>query len=313
LSGATERTGYSIAAVSKLTGVSCHALRAWERRYGFPAPFRSPSGHRRYDAQQVLAVRCLAEQVRHGAAIGDLLGRHLAGPQAPGVGTGPPFAARQPVDELADRLVAADIAGAEASYARLVAGKPVGLRVIEILEPALVEVGERWFRGACSVSQEHCASHFIRGKLHTLIDEARRTNPHPSGTAVLGTVEGDRHEGGVLILGALLELAGWRALLLGVDVPVRDYEEALARWHPDALGLSFVLSRNINKRFEELSRLRGAPIFVGGRSILNYQGLARRHGLVPLPGPAGVAVGQLLARLRHPGRPEPERPTRDRS
>ena len=29
---------YSIAAVSKLTGISCHTLRVWERRYGFPVP-----------------------------------------------------------------------------------------------------------------------------------------------------------------------------------------------------------------------------------------------------------------------------------
>ena len=39
-----NRPGYSIAAVSKLTGVSCHALRVWERRYGFPVPQRSPRG-----------------------------------------------------------------------------------------------------------------------------------------------------------------------------------------------------------------------------------------------------------------------------
>ena len=49
-SGETE---YSIAAVSKLTGVSCHALRVWERRYGFPVPHRSASGHRRYSRDQV--------------------------------------------------------------------------------------------------------------------------------------------------------------------------------------------------------------------------------------------------------------------
>src|SRR3954454_12646166 len=35
-----EDAVYSIAAVSKLTGASCHALRVWERRYGFPVPHR---------------------------------------------------------------------------------------------------------------------------------------------------------------------------------------------------------------------------------------------------------------------------------
>jgi hypothetical protein len=43
---------YSIAAVSRLTGMSCHALRVWELRYGFPAridPDRGESDRLRSD------------------------------------------------------------------------------------------------------------------------------------------------------------------------------------------------------------------------------------------------------------------------
>ena len=63
---------------------------------------------------------------------------------------------------------------------------------------------------------------------------------------------------------------------LGTDVPVREFFGAVEQWHSDALALSFVLSRNIKRRFQELLKIRGVPIFVGGRSILNYQTLARR-------------------------------------
>ena len=63
----------------------------------------------------------------------------------------------------------------------------------------------------------------------------------------------------------LLERSGWRALMLGVDLPVREYQRAVDSWRPDALALSFVMSRNINKRFQELSKIRGLPIFVGLR------------------------------------------------
>jgi hypothetical protein len=96
------------------------------------------------------------------------------------------------------------------------------------------------------------------------------------------------------MLSLLMERAGWRVFNLGVDLPVREYLAAVDRWHPDALALSFVLSRNIKKRFQELREIRSLPVFVGGRSILNYQGLARRHGLIPLPGAINVAVRQLL-------------------
>jgi methanogenic corrinoid protein MtbC1 len=103
-------------------------------------------------------------------------------------------------------------------------------------------------------------------------------------------VQGDRHIGGILILNVLLERSGWRIFNLGVDVPVSEFQKAVESLEPDAMGLSFVLSRNINKRFQELAGIRGLPIFVGGRSILNYQNLARRYGLIPTPGPASSAL-----------------------
>ena len=97
------------------------------------------------------------------------------------------------------------------------------------------------------------------------------------------------------MVSTMLELAGWRAIPMGVDLPVSEYAKAVETWHPDALGLSFVLSRNINKRFQELARIVGLPIFVGGRSIVNHQGLARRHGLIPLTGTLANSSSQLLA------------------
>src|SRR5713101_1714766 len=75
----TGESEYSIAAVSKLTGVSCHALRVWERRYGFPVPHRSASGHRRYGIDQVLILRRVSEQSQAGRSIGDLIADLRAG------------------------------------------------------------------------------------------------------------------------------------------------------------------------------------------------------------------------------------------
>src|SRR3954471_11288199 len=70
---------YPIAAVSKLTGVSCHALRVWERRYGFPVPLRSPSGHRRYGHDEVMLLRRVCELARAGGSIGELIANARAG------------------------------------------------------------------------------------------------------------------------------------------------------------------------------------------------------------------------------------------
>ena len=90
-----------------------------------------------------------------------------------------------------------------------------------------------------------------------------------------------------------MELRGWRVHNLGVDLPVREFKAAIGRLCPSALALSFVLSRNVKKRFQELEAVRTIPVFVGGRSIINYQSLARTHGLIPLPGPIARATEQL--------------------
>jgi hypothetical protein len=96
-----------------------------------------------------------------------------------------------------------------------------------------------------------------------------------------------------------LELVGWEAIILGTEVPTATLVDAIERFEPAALGISFILSRNIRKRFAELSRVEPIPIFVGGRSMLNYQSLARRHGLIPLPGPARQGAGAMIARIEH--------------
>ena len=287
-----DEVTYSIAAISKLTGVSCHALRVWERRYGFPLPRRSVSGHRRYVGAEIPAIRRLAELARGGTSIGDLIAAHFAG-RLPLEEVKPEAEAFEEASALVDRLMAGDMAGGDLLYEQLSARLDSLALVERIIEPDLIDIGERWFRGECAVSQEHLASAFLRGKLVGLIEGARRANGEPRHTIVVGTVQGDRHEGGVLILNFILESPGWRVLNACVDLPVTEYEGTIQTWHPDALGLSFVLSRNINKRFAELARIREVPVFVGGRSILNYQSLARRHGLIPVAGSIGTGFARF--------------------
>jgi DICT domain-containing protein len=70
----------SIGDVVRATGVGEAALRAWERRYGFPTPRREPSGHRRFttgDVEQILTV--VAERER-GFPLPKAIERARAGP-----------------------------------------------------------------------------------------------------------------------------------------------------------------------------------------------------------------------------------------
>lgn len=53
MSRSSESALLPIGELAALTGVAVATLRAWETRFGFPAPVRTESGHRRYTGQHV--------------------------------------------------------------------------------------------------------------------------------------------------------------------------------------------------------------------------------------------------------------------
>ena len=167
-----------------------------------------------------------------------------------------------------------------------------------MIVPALIESGERWYRGECAIFEEHRITAFLRRKLEILIENALQANLSPALSAVVGTIQGERHEGGGLLATLMLERAGWGVVYLGAGLPVSELVRAVDQYQPDALALSFILSRNIHKRFRELSVIVDVPIFVGGRSILNHQSLARRHGLIPLVGSLESCVEQMEVEMQ---------------
>ena len=62
-------SGIGIGAVVERTGVAEATLRMWERRYGFPAPDRLASGHRRYSEREIGLIRAVAAKRAAGLAL----------------------------------------------------------------------------------------------------------------------------------------------------------------------------------------------------------------------------------------------------
>ena len=55
--------------VAERTGIAAGTLRMWEQRYGFPEPRRLPSGHRRYDEDQVDLIKQVARDRESGLSM----------------------------------------------------------------------------------------------------------------------------------------------------------------------------------------------------------------------------------------------------
>lgn len=71
---------FSIGDVVAATGVGEATLRAWERRFGFPAPRREPSGHRRYSAEEVERIRSVVRERGRGLSLPAAIERVTAEP-----------------------------------------------------------------------------------------------------------------------------------------------------------------------------------------------------------------------------------------
>lgn len=72
-----EQQTYAIGAVARLTGLSEHTIRIWERRYGAVVAHRAPNGRRVYTPQDVEKLSFLKILTERGVAIGGIAAESL--------------------------------------------------------------------------------------------------------------------------------------------------------------------------------------------------------------------------------------------
>lgn len=258
---------YRIQAVAELSGTPAATLRAWERRYGVPAPTRTSTAYRLYTAEDVAIVRRMSELITNGMAPSDaaklLVGGAKEVPELIATDT------RDPKELARQQLLAAverwDGDAIDSELARISYFFDANSLFTGVLSPLLVEVGQRWERGDLSIAQEHLLSEklelFLRAQLR-LLD--RREGPLVLATCL------DREEHVLGLLGAALRFAtsGWRVAVLGTATPAVALGEAVRSMEPVLVGLSVTrVPPNARAVFVEYASAIGTtPWVVGGRA-----------------------------------------------
>ncbi len=137
---------------------------------------------------------------------------------------------------------------------------------LEVITPALVEVGNRWMRNELSVADEHLVSSIAE---RTLV-EISLDIPQPAQSApmvLMASVSSEAHRIGQQILEILFLQAGFRVQVLGSNVPALDLLATVRRLSPQVIGLSVTMSYHVNEARETLALLRSVtsvPLLVGG-------------------------------------------------
>ena len=229
---------YNIRAVERLTDVPAPTLRSWERRYGFPAPQRTLTARRLYSDDDVQAIRWVRSQTEHGLSVAQAIDWfRSAGDARPSAAA--PGAAPSPevlVQALVDGVRRYDEQAVETTFTSAFGHYPADRILLEVIEPALVEVGDLWASGALSVAGEHFFSNIVRRRLLGLL--AAQPAITPRMTVALACLPGEQHELGLLMLALFLRWAGAGVIYLGADLPITDLARLTTTREVDAICLS---------------------------------------------------------------------------
>jgi DNA-binding transcriptional MerR regulator len=262
--GAEEAGEFSLGAVVRLTGLSDHTIRAWERRYGAVTPARSPKGTRRYSQAEIERLQLLRAAVDAGHRIGDVA--KLSDAEIERRLDALPREAPRPLDEIRAALEHLDPGEVERLLGLQLAalGPPEFCRQVAL--PLLVEVGLRWERGEGTVAAEHMLTSATRGLLGAALRSVRHATGAPR--LVFTTPEGERHELGALIAAVTAAAEGADVTYLGPELPVDEVAGVCETLGAAAVGLSIVTLPLAQAR-DYLVALRAAipaetAVWVGG-------------------------------------------------
>lgn len=338
---------FNTAAVVQRTGVPAATLRAWERRYGLPKPHRAASGQRLYSERDIQEITWLHRQGEQGVSISRAVSMVRHGYTSPSALGGHPLPATDaPPSNADDMAVALDtlpdlsskaldpgrselpalqrlrralmraLLDFDAHRAEGVVSEAFGLFGVEdvcldVIEPALTELGERWGIGEISVAEEHYASAFLRARLFSLMHAYPRDSAGP--LVVTACAPHEWHEIGVLMVSLFLVRHGYRVRYLGPNLPVETLVRPLERLRPDLLIFS-AHSEAVAAGLEQADRLLQElplprPRFAyGGRVFNERPDLRSRIPGIYLGRNAGEALA-TVQRLLERGSTPPAAPS----
>ena len=269
-----DEAKYRVGMVSKMTGLSTHTLRMWEKRYATVLPKRTEAGGRLYTDAHIERLRLLRKLVESGHSIGGIAKlpdtdlRHMASAASEPLRT----QTTQHLPEVRERVMAAIERLQTEEAEQMLSRAALSTEPREFLEmvvaPIMIEIGDRWKLGELRMVHEHACSTVMRGLLFSLMrlypatDAMRRV--------VVGTPAKEYHELGALMVAMLAAMYGWSVLYLGPDLPAEEIAYAVNDTKAELLMLSItnLTSRAAQREVAAIEEQipQSVRILVGGRA-----------------------------------------------
>lgn len=281
---------YNLKAVVRDTGLKPDTLRAWERRYGVPAPQRTDSGHRLYSQHDIDTLKWLLIRQNEGMSISravELLHRLEGEGVDPFDANVTPGAQRLPearnvapvvehtelgesdtIAALRNAWVQACLAfdeyQAEHLLSQAFAYFPTETVCLDIVQKGLAEIGRGWYAGKITVQQEHFASALAVRRMEALMTAAPA--PTRPGRILVGCPPSEEHTFVPLMLSLLLRRRGWDVVYLGANVPLRSMASTVGAVRPNLVVLTAQQLHTAASLYEmaEMLYSERVPVAFGG-------------------------------------------------
>jgi DNA-binding transcriptional MerR regulator len=271
---------YNLKAVVAQTGVTAHALRAWERRYGLPQPGRTEAGHRVYSRRDIDMILWLVARQEEGLRIGHAvsLWRSL---EEDGLD---PLAAmhiteHETKEPQGDRIVdfqrewvsaclSFDERSADELVTRALATYPLQTVVSQVVREGIAQIGQGWYEGQVTPQQEHFASSLAIRRVESMV----WSTPAPTrrGRVLIASPPHEIHTLGPMMLELFLRRAGWEATHLGADVPLDGLASTISATRPRLVILGAQTIRTAAELLDVATAIRSEDGLVGfGGGIFN--------------------------------------------
>ncbi len=285
----------SIGAVSKATGIPTETLRTWERRYGFPSPHRTDSGHRKYTERTVERLVLVSRALDQGMRPGDVLPKDVdalhallditessrtiaATPHAitHTAGSTPALLDDITTSTVAgwmDHLLKLDEEGLQTSFKHNWFRLGPMTFMTQLLAPFLKEIGVAWYEGRIAVIHEQFASNQLRTFLSTQWRDLSRRNTGPH--MVCATLPGEFHAIGLHMIAVVMAITGCQVAFLGCDSPIQTIAQVVDNAQATAVLISVSGAANTARSAEQLKALRvrlsdDVALIVGGQGAPSH-------------------------------------------
>jgi 5-methyltetrahydrofolate--homocysteine methyltransferase len=164
-------------------------------------------------------------------------------------------------------------AAKEITQTSLASGMNPQALVDDTMIPAMNEVGRRYEANEYFVPELLIAARAMKASLELIRPLLAARGSEPVGRVVIGTVQGDLHDIGKNLVGAMLEGAGFEVIDLGVDVSPEKFISAAKEKHATLVALSALLTttmhsmKGVVEKLNESGMRPGVKVMIGGAPV----------------------------------------------